>query len=810
MQKATQKTSYSGFAKCSCIALSLLLCGIFSVCAQEQIPANSPYKNPGLSIEQRVDDLLMRMTPEEKVGQLSTLLGWHMYTKTKNGVVASEVLKTAVATQNIGALWGTLRADPWTQKTLQTGLNPQLAAKATNAIQKIAVEESRLGIPLFLAEEAMHGHMAIGTTEFPAAIAQASTFNPDLNQKMGAAIAAELRAQGAHIGYGPILDLAREPRWSRVEETFGEDPYLIAEMGLGLIKGFQGSGIDQKDRVISTLKHFAAYGVSEGGHNGGAVHVGERELMQAYMYPFKKAIDNGALSVMTAYSSVDGIPSTAHKKLLAGLLREQWGFKGFVVSDLGSIEGIKNDHHAAATLEEAAALAMYAGVDVDLGGNGFDDALFSAFKAGEISEGRLDEAVKNVLRLKFKMGLFENPYVDEKLPLKVVRNPEHTALAKEVALEGITLLKNEGRLLPLSKDLKKIAVIGPNADTMYNQLGDYTAPQDPEYIITPLEGIRAKWPNAQVTYVKGTAIRDTTQTDIPAAVAAAKEAEVAIVVLGGSSARDFKTEYLETGAASVSSKEDELLSDMESGEGYDRSTLDLMGKQLELLQAVAATGTPTVLVLITGRPLLINWPAKHIPAILDAWYPGSQGGHALADVLIGDYNPAGRLPISIPRSVGQTPVYYNHWWPKRRDYVEESAAALYAFGHGLSYTQFEYSGLTISQSGNGKNTAFDVSVTIENTGDHDGDEVVQMYLRDEVSSVVTPVKQLRGFKRIHLAKGESKTLSFKITPEDLALYNVDMDFVAEAGSFEIQLGASSQDIRLTHTLTLTETIPIKN
>ncbi|WP_442846152.1 glycoside hydrolase family 3 N-terminal domain-containing protein [Leeuwenhoekiella sp. H156] len=810
MQKATQKTSYSGFAKCSCLVLSFILFGIFSVCAQDKIPPHAAYKNPGLSIEQRVDDLLMRMTTEEKVGQLSTLLGWPMYTKTKKGVVASEALKTAVATQNIGALWGTLRADPWTQKTLQTGLNPQLAAKATNAIQKIAVEESRLGIPLFLAEEAMHGHMAIGTTEFPAAIAQASTFNPDLNQKMGAAIAVELRAQGAHIGYGPILDLAREPRWSRVEETFGEDPYLIAEMGLGLIKGFQGSGIDQKDRVIATLKHFAAYGVSEGGHNGGAVHVGERELMQAYMYPFKKAIDNGALSVMTAYSSVDGIPSTAHKKLLTGLLREQWGFKGFVVSDLGSIEGIKNDHHAAATLEEAAALAMNAGVDVDLGGNGFDDALFSAFKAGDVSEDRLDEAVKNVLRLKFEMGLFENPYVDEKLPAKVVRNPEHTALAKEVALEGITLLKNEGNLLPLSKDLKKIAVIGPNADTMYNQLGDYTAPQDPEYIITPLEGIRAKWPNAEVTYVKGTAIRDTTQTDIPAAVAAAKEAEVAIVVLGGSSARDFKTEYLETGAASVSSKEDELLSDMESGEGYDRSTLDLMGKQLELLQAVAATGTPTVLVLITGRPLLINWPAKHIPAILDAWYPGSQGGQALAEVLIGDYNPAGRLPISIPRSVGQTPVYYNHWWPKRRDYVEESAAALYAFGHGLSYTQFEYSGLTISQSGNGKDTAFDVSVTVENTGDHDGDEVVQLYLRDEVSSVVTPVKQLRGFKRIHLAKGESKTLSFQITPEDLALYNVDMDFVAEAGSFEIQLGASSQDIRLTDTLTLTETIPIKN
>ena len=488
------------------------------------------------------------------------------------------------------------------------------------------------------------------------------------------------------------------------------------------------------------------------------------------------------------------------------MLREQWGFTGFVVSDLGSIEGIKNDHHAAATLEAAAAIAMNAGVDVDLGGNGFDDALLAAFKAGDISEARLDEAVKKVLRLKFEMGLFENPYVDEEKPAKVVRSEQHIAVAKEVALEGITLLKNEGGLLPLSKNLKKIAVIGPNADTMYNQLGDYTAPQNPEYIITPLEGIRAKWPNAQITYAKGTAIRDTTQTDIPAAVVAAQEAEVAIVVLGGSSARDFKTEYLETGAATVSTKDDNILSDMESGEGYDRATLDLMGKQLELLQAVAATGTPTVLVLITGRPLLINWPAKHIPAILDAWYPGSQGGHALADVLIGEYNPAGRLPISIPRSVGQTPVYYNHWWPKCRDYVEESASPLYAFGYGLSYTTFDYSDLKISQSGTDTDKLIEVSVSVKNTGAQAGDEVVQLYLRDVISSVVTPVKQLHGFKRIHLAQDESKKLTFKIRPEDLALYNAEMKQVAEAGEFEVQLGASSKDIRLTDSFELTEAI----
>ncbi|MEH6659521.1 glycoside hydrolase family 3 N-terminal domain-containing protein [Leeuwenhoekiella marinoflava] len=788
------------------IATVAVLVSVAQLCAQDKIPANADYKNSKIPVEQRVIDLIGRMTVEEKVGQLTTLLGWKMYTKTGNKVQASDALKDAITTQKIGALWGVLRADPWTQKTLSNGLNPSLAAQATNAIQKVAVEESRLGIPLFLAEEAMHGHMAIGTTEFPAAIAQASTFNPSMNEKMGVAVAQELRAQGAHIGYGPILDLAREPRWSRVEETFGEDPYLISEMGLGLIKGFQGNGITNPENVISTLKHFAAYGVSEGGHNGGAVHIGERELMQDYMYPFKKAIDAGVLSVMTAYSSVDGIPSSSHKALLTGLLREQWGFKGFVVSDLGSIEGIKNDHHAAATLEDAAALAMNAGVDADLGGNGFDDALLNAFHAGDVTEARLDEAVAYVLRLKFEMGLFENPYVDERKPAKVVRNAAHIALAKEMALEGITLLKNEGDLLPLSKELKKIAVIGPNADMMYNQLGDYTAPQDPEFIITPLEGIKAKMPDAEITYVKGTAIRDTTQTDIAAAVSAAKNAEVTIVVLGGSSARDFKTEYLETGAATISSKEDEILSDMESGEGYDRATLDLMGKQLELLQAVEATGTPTILVLITGRPLLINWPAKHIPAILDTWYPGSQGGDALADVLFGDYNPAGRLPVSIPKSVGQTPVYYNHWWPNRRDYVEETSAPLYAFGHGLSYTAFDYSDLKISQSGTDADKFVEVSVTVKNTGAQAGDEVVQLYLRDLVSSVVTPVKQLRGFERIHLAKGESKTLTFTLTPEELALYDTEMKCVAEAGAFEVQLGASSQDIRLTDSFKLAEDI----
>ncbi|WP_035917021.1 glycoside hydrolase family 3 N-terminal domain-containing protein [Flavimarina sp. Hel_I_48] len=769
------------------------------------------YKDSKATAEARANDLVEKMTLEEKVGQLSTLLGWKMYEKTENRVTESKALQQAITDKHIGALWGTLRADPWTQKTLKNGLDPRQAAQETNAIQKYAIENSRLGIPLFLAEEAMHGHMAIGTTVFPSGIGQGSTWDPELLTEMGSAIAEELRVQGAHIGYGPILDLAREPRWSRVEETFGEDPYLTAQLGLGVIKGFQGEGFDSNNsnsnkKVISTLKHFAAYGVSEGGHNGNAVHMGVRELFQDYLYPFREAIDFGALSVMTAYSSIDGIPSTAHRELLQQVLRDQWRFKGFVVSDLASIEGIMGSHHVAATSQEAAALAINAGVDADLGGNGFGSALLKAVKSGKVDENRLNEAVKRVLLLKFQMGLFEHPYVDVEKVEKNVRTTKHVQLARKVAQKSIILLKNEENLLPLKKSLKHIAVIGPNADVQYNQLGDYTAPQAEENIVTVLEGIQEKMPNAVITYAKGTAIRDTTQTDIATAVNAAKNADVAIVVLGGSSARDFKTEYLETGAATVSSGKDDVLSDMESGEGYDRSTLNLMGKQLELLQAVYATATPTVLVLIKGRPLLLNWPSENIPAILDAWYPGQEGGNAIADVLFGDYNPAGRLPISVPKNVGQLPVYYDYLGPERRDYVEGDGKPLYPFGYGLSFSDFEYKNLKVSETGSGEGIEIKINFNLKNTSTFDGEEVAQLYIRDVASSVVTPVKQLKAFKRLLFKAGEEKTVQFTLTPKDLSLFNTEMKQVAEAGEFQLMLGASSEDIRLKETFKLSETI----
>lgn len=788
--------------------LTLGLCWLgFAASAQQLKPL---YQDRRAPTEARVQDLLTRMTVEEKVGQLSTLLGWEMYQKEGPRVGISAAYQKAVDERRIGALWATLRADPWTKKTLKTGLNPEQAAEATNALQKYAVEHTRLHIPLLLAEECPHGHMAIGTSVFPTSIGQSSTWNPALIQRMASAIASEARVQGAHIGYGPVLDLAREPRWSRVEETYGEDPVLNGQMGVAMVRGFQGDNLKSGRNVVSTLKHFTAYGVPEGGHNGGSISTGTRELYQSFLPPFQAAVKAGALSVMTAYNSIDGVPCSANEWLLTDVLRKQWGFQGFTVSDLGSISGLVGSHHVAATPAEAAALALNAGLDDDLSGYGFDKELLAAIQQKRVSLEALDRAVGRVLRVKFDMGLFENPYVDPRKAAKLVKNPAHVLLARQVAQQSIVLLKNEKSLLPLAKTLQRLAVIGPNADNVYNQLGDYTAPQPESNVVTVLEGIRAKVsPATQVLYAKGCAIRDTTNANIAEAVAAARRAQVAVVVLGGSSARDFQTEYQSTGAAAVTATEGgQLLSDMESGEGYDRVTLDLLGRQQELLQAVVATGTPVVVVLIKGRPLNLNWMATHVPAILDAWYPGQEGGNAVADVLFGDYNPAGRLPISVPRHIGQLPVYYNAKRPAKHDYVETSAKPLYSFGHGLSYSKFEYSGLQVSAAERQGTVQVTVRFNVKNTGSRAGDEVAQLYLRDEVSSVVTPVQQLKKFQRFTLQAGEQREVAFQLAAEDLMLLNTNLKWVVEPGAFTVLIGASSEDIRLKTQFTVAQEVKI--
>lgn len=749
------------------------------------------YKNPNAPTENRVKDLLGRMTLAEKIGQLCCPLGWEMYTKAgERHVQPSAKFIEQMDKMPVGAFWATLRADPWTKKTLKTGLNPELAAQALNKLQKYAIENTRLGIPILFAEECVHGHMAIGTTVFPTGIGLASTWNRELIKEVGSVIGLEARLQGAHIGYGPVLDVAREPRWSRMEETFGEDPVLSGILGSAFVKGMQGEDIADGKHVYSTLKHFAAYGIPVGGHNGQKAAVGTRELFSEYLLPFKMAIDAGAQTIMTSYNSIDGIPCTSNRFLLTDVLRNQWCFSGFVFSDLGSIEGIATTHRVVSDIKNASALALQAGVDMDLGGNAYGKHLEKAVKEGSVSMADIDSAVCRVLRLKFKMGLFENPYVNPDLAKNQVRNIRHKTLAKEVAKQSIVLLKNNG-ILPLSKNLKSISVIGPNADNVYNQLGDYTAPQDTNQVITVLKGIkRAVSPTTIVRYTKGCAIRDTTQSNIDEAVNMAKMSDAVVLVVGGSSARDFKTEYLETGAAAVSNKKEETIPDMESGEGYDRCTLTLLGDQEKLINALAETGKPLIIVYIAGRPLNMNNASQKADALLTAWYPGEEGGTAVADVLFGDYNPAGRLSVSVPRSVGQLPVYYS--LGKQADYVEGSSSPLYAFGYGLSYTGFEYSDLSIDQQVD----KVQLSCKVTNTGSFDGDEVVQLYVRDNVSSVATPSIQLKDFRRIFIKKGETKVITFTLTADDLSLYNQQMMRTVEPGEFTVMIGAASNDIRL--------------
>ena len=750
------------------------------------------YENPALAVEERVSALLSQMTLEEKVGQMLTSLGWPMYERQGNTIRLTEQLVREIEEYHTGSLWGFMRADPWTQRTLTTGLTPALAAKASNMLQKYAIEHGRLGIPLFLAEECPHGHMAIGTTVFPTSIGQASTWNPELIRRMGSAIANEASAQGAHIGYGPVLDLARDPRWSRVEETYGEDAYLNGVMGTALVKGFQGEFPGDKGKVIATLKHFAAYGWTEGGHNGGSAHVGNREMEEAIYPPFREAVAAGALSVMSSYNEIDGIPCTANSDLLTGLLKERWQFKGFVVSDLYAIGGLR-EHGVADTDYAAAVKAVNAGVDSDLGTNVYAGQLVDAVKKGDVQETVINKAVSRILALKFHMGLFDHPFVDERKPEQFVASTEHLELAREVARQSIILLKNENELLPLNKKMKTIAVIGPNADNVYNMLGDYTAPQSESSVVTVLDGIRQKVSNdTHIIYAKGCAVRDSSKVGFQEAIEAARQSDVVVMVMGGSSARDFSSKYEETGAAKVS---DSHISDMESGEGYDRSTLELLGRQRELIREMGKLNKPIVLVLIKGRPLLLEGLEAEVDAIVDAWYPGMQGGNAIADVLFGDYNPAGRLTISVPRSVGQLPVYYNTKRKGNRSkYIEEEGTPHYPFGYGLSYTSFNYSDLRAEVVESEDSCLVNISVKVRNEGSRDGDEVVQLYLRDEVASFTTPFKQLRGFQRIHLKVGETKEITFRLDKKSLALYMQNEEWAVEPGRFTLMLCGSSEQI----------------
>lgn len=761
------------------------------------LSAKTPaYRNRELSVEERIADLLPRMTLEEKAGQLLCPMGWEMYEKRNDGkaVTSRKFRELQGSAMAPGSYWAVLRADPWTQKTLTTGLSPRQSAEALNVLQRFALDSTRLGIPILFAEECPHGHMAIGTTVFPTGLGMASTWNRRLLREAGEAIALEARLQGAGVGYGPVLDVARDPRWSRMEETLGEDPYLIGELGAAIVKGMQGERLNDGRHLFSTLKHFAAYGIPQGGHNGAEASVGPIRLHSDYLAPFRKAVKTGAATVMTSYNTIDGIPCTADRDLIEGILRKKWGFNGAVFSDLYSIDGIAGAGVASDRMESGA-LALKAGVDIDLGAACYGDRLLDALRKDLVSEADIDRAVANVLRLKFELGLFENPYVDPELAEKTARSAVHKELARETARQGTVLLKNNG-ILPLPEGLiRKIAVIGPNADTQYNQLGDYTAPQDEREIVTVLEGIRQiAGPSTEVVYVKGCAVRDTTASDISAAALAALDASVAVVVVGGSSARDFKTEYIATGAASPESAA-ATLSDMDCGEGFDRSSLALLGDQEKLLEAVLATGTPTVVVYIQGRPLDMNLAAEKASALLCAWYPGEEGGNAIAEILFGKENPSGRLPVSIPRSSAQLPVHYSA--SSRRDYIDGKGDALFPFGYGLSYTEFRYSDLRVIPDGADNWKAV---CRITNTGEREGAETPQLYVSDLKASVSQPPLLLKGFDKIRLKPGESAEVSFPLGFEELSIYGRDLRRVVEPGKFKISIGASSSDLRLENEL----------
>ena len=733
--------------------------------------------------QDKVDVLLSQMTLEEKCGQLTCPIGFNFYGKEGDSLWLAKDFIGMMDTLPLGSCWAVLRADPWSRKTVETGLHPRESARLLNKMQRYAVENTRLGIPILFCEETPHGHMAVGTTVFPTGIGQASTWNPELLEKMGEVMGKEVRLQGAQIGYGPVLDIARDPRWSRVEETMGEDPYLSGVLGAAVVKGMQKN-------VCATLKHLAAYGIPQGGHNAATAEVGQNRLMTDYLPSFEKAIrEGGAKTVMTSYNAIDGVPCSANQWLLQEVLRNSWDFKGVVFSDLNAVNAIYATQHVAADPAEAAALALKAGVDIDLGGYNYGGFLKEALQRGLVTEADIDRAVRHVLQLKIDLGLFENPYVDEALAESEVCTKENAQLAKQVALESAVLLKNDG-VLPFGDNIKKVAVIGPNADNMYNQLGDYTAPQDPDRIVTMLEGIREKG-RAEVLYAKGCAVRDENDANIDEAVKIAKAADVVVLVVGGSSARDFKTSYEETGAAIVNNH----ISDMDCGEGYDRSTLKLLGKQEEQMQRIYTTGKPVVTVYIQGRPLDMNFAAEKSNALLTMWYPGMEGGSALADILWGDYNPAGRLPISIPRLVGQIPVYYSQ--PQTGDYVEESAKPLYPLGFGMSYTQFEYSNLQV-ETVSKMDTLCKVTCQVKNIGTRDGDEVVQLYVRDEVASIALASKLLKGFQKVLINKGETRQVIFYLTKRDLSVYSAEKGWHFEAGEFTMMVGGSSNEGLLQH------------
>ena len=692
---------------------------------------------------QKIDSLLARMTLEEKVGQLNQL--------SVDNQPSAEQLELV-------------------RKGLVGSLFNLTGAAATREAQHIAVTDSRLHIPLIFGHDVIHGYRTI----FPIPLGEAASWDPEAVQAAAHVAAAEAAAAGLHWTFAPMVDIARDPRWGRIAEGSGEDPYLGSAMAAARVRGFQGTDPRAPDAVLATVKHFAAYGGAEGGRDYNTVDLSERTLREVYLPPYRAALDAGAATVMTSFNETGGIPSTANPWLMTTLLRREWGFRGFVVSDWTAVAELLN-HGVAGSRADAGKLALEAGVDMDMVSRIYVDDLPALVRAGRIPIAVVNEAVRRVLRAKAALGLFDDPYhgASPERERAALLAPEHRQLARRVAEEAIVLLKNDGQVLPLGPRAKSVAVIGPLADDKTSALGSWPGRGDPQDAVTPLEGIKARAGSVSVSYAKGCGITDTATAGFSDAVAAAKQADVAVLVLG------------EAG-------------DM-SGEAASRANIDLPGVQQQLLEAVHATGTPVVLVLMNGRPLTLPWAAEHVPAMVESWFLGVETGPALAAVLFGDVSPSGKLPVTFLRAVGQIPLYYNHKNTGRptgpdkytSKYIDLPVTPLFPFGHGLSYTTFGYSDLRLSAPRITPAGTLRASVTVTNTGSREGAEVVQLYVHDEVASVTRPVRQLVGFRRVSLKPGEARTVDFQLGPKELGLYNRDMKFVVEPGKFRVFVGGSS-------------------
>lgn len=730
---------------------ALLAAGVLAVSAAAR---SDPMPDPRTTGESEfVEALLARMTLEEKLGQLNQPRGrWG-----DTGPEVQEGGEDEIRTGRIGSYLGVHGAD------------------YTRRMQQIAVEESRLGIPLLFAHDVIHGFRTI----FPVPLAEAASFDAEAVQEAARIGAIEGTAAGLHWTFAPMVDISRDPRWGRVVEGAGESPYLGSVMAAARVRGFQGEDLTATDTMLATAKHFVAYGAAEGGRDYNVAEVSEQTLHEVYLPPFKAAVDAGVQSVMAAFNEVAGVPMHAHGPLINGVLRDDWGFDGILVSDYtGVLELIK--HGVAANREQAGILALKAGVDIDMVSNIYVGDLPDAVRAGRLDEALVDEAVWRVLRAKYRLGLFEDPYrySDNAREREQILRPEFRAAAREVARKSLVLLKNENGALPLAKEAGTIAVIGPLADDKRVMLGGWAAAGRAEDAITPLEGIRsAVGDDAEVLHARGADVEGDDRSGFEEAVQLAGRADAVVLFLGEHH-------------------------DM-SAEAHNRTSLDLPGVQLDLVKAVHATGKPVVAVLFNGRPLSIEWLAGNVPAILVAWFPGIEAGNALADVLFGDYNPAGRLPMTFPRNVGQVPIYHDHkntGRPPSKDdkytskYLDVDWTPLYPFGHGLSYTTFDYDDLRVEKPSIGVSGKQRVEVTVTNTGARAGDEVVQLYLRDDVASITRPVRMLRGFRRIHLDPGESRTVEFELGQEDLSFPGPDMQPVVEPGTFTVFVGGSSVDL----------------